>query len=439
MTRHFPIAAGLRRTVALSALAAAGALSTGAQAQESFKIGVVSFLSGQAAESFGIPAVNGAKSLIEAFNAGKAPAPYDKTGFGGMKVEAVYVDEAGGATKQVQELRNLYDRERVDAVVGYVSSGDCLAVAPVAEEMKRFLLLYDCGTPRIFEDGKYNYVFRTASHGTMDNVALARYLKAKNVKVDTFNLINQDYAWGQDSKKDFTLSMEQLYPKAKIGQDQLPKFGAGQYGTEISALMSKPADVTHSSLWGGDLQAFILQAAPRGLFKRTQVMLSAGDHVLPGLGDKMPDGTILGARGAYGLMAPKSALNDWWWDLYSKAHNVYPVQAPYRMAQALLGLKLAAEKAMAANGGKKPTHEQLAAALKGLEWESPAGRIRMVLGDGHQAIQPTAIGKTRYDAGKKMVLLEDIVRFPAECVNPPADTKSEEWIKAGFPGATGCP
>jgi branched-chain amino acid transport system substrate-binding protein len=83
-----------------------------------------------------------------------APAPYNKVGFGGMKIEPVYVDENGGATKQVQELRNLYDREKVDAVVGYVGSGDCLAVAPVAEEMKRFLILYDCGTPRIFEDGK---------------------------------------------------------------------------------------------------------------------------------------------------------------------------------------------------------------------------------------------------------------------------------------------
>lgn len=176
-------------TLGAAAIAAAfglAGLST-AQAQETFRIGVVSFLSGQAAESFGIPAVNGAKLLVEAFNNGTAPAPYDKKGFGGMKVEAIYVDEAGGATKQVQELKNLYDRENVDVVVGYVSSGDCLAVAPVAEEMKRFLILYDCGTPRIFEERDYEYVFRTAANATMDNVALGRYLKAKNVKVDTIN------------------------------------------------------------------------------------------------------------------------------------------------------------------------------------------------------------------------------------------------------------
>lgn len=441
MARHQGLAVTWQRAAARSVIGAVAAvcLSGASQAQESFKVGIVSFLSGQAAESFGIPAVNGAKVVIDAFNKGAAPAPYNKTGFGGMKIEPIYVDENGGATKQVQELRNLYDRDKVDAVVGYVGSGDCLAVAPVAEEMKKFLILYDCGTPRIFEDNKLTYVFRTAAHATMDNVALARYLKARNIKAGSFNRINQDYAWGQDSKKDFTWSMEKLYPEAKAGEDQLPKFGAGQYGTEISALMSKPADITHSSLWGGDLQAFILQAGPRGLFKKSQVVLSAGDHVLPSLGEKMPDGTILGARGAYGLMSPKSALNDWWWDIYSKAYNVYPVQAPYRMVQSLLGLKLAVEKAMAANGGKKPTPEQLAAALRGLEWDSPAGKIRMALGNGHQAIQETAIGKTRYDAAKKMVMLDDIVRFPAECVNPPANMKSEDWIKAGFPGAKGCP
>jgi branched-chain amino acid transport system substrate-binding protein len=421
------------RSVAIATTLAATCWSV--SAQETFKVGIVSFLSGQAAESFGIPAVNGAKVLVEAFNKGQAPAPYNKKGFGGMTIEPIYVDENGGATKQVQELRNLYDRDKVDAVVGYVGSGDCLAVAPVAEELKKFLILYDCGTPRIFEDGKYNYVFRTAAHATMDNVALARYLKGKNIPVKSFNMINQDYAWGQDSRTDFVLSMAKLYPDAKPGEDLLPKFGAGQYGTEISALMAKPADLVHSSLWGGDLQALILQSAPRGLFKRSQVVLSAGDHVLPGLGDKVPDGTILGARGAYGLMAPKSPLNDWWWDIYQKANNVYPVQAPYRMAQALLGLKLAVEKAMAANGGKKPTPEQLAAALKNSEWDSPAGKIRMVLGGGNQAIQETAIGRTKWDASKKMVMIEDIQRFPAECVNPPANMSSVEWLKAGFPGA----
>ena len=109
------------------------------------------------------------------------------------------------------------------------------------------------------------------------------------------------------------------------------------------------------------------------------------------------------------------------------------------MAQSLLGLKLAVEKAMAANGGKKPTAEQLAAALTGLEWDSPAGRIRMALGDGHQAVQDTAIGKTRYDAAKKMVVLDDIQRFPADCVNPPAEHEVRGVDQGRLPRREGLP
>ena len=423
------------RAMRLCVGAVIGLCAVAATAQETFKIGIVSFLSGQAAESFGVPAVNGAKVLIDAFNKGQAPAPYNKPGIGGLQIEAIYVDEAGGATKQVQELRNLYERDKVDVVVGYVGSGDCLAVAPVAEELKKFLILYDCGTPRIFEENNFKYVFRTASHAAMDNVSMARYLKSRKIPVSTYSMINQDYAWGQDSRKDFMLSMANLYPDAKPAVDQLPKFGAGQYGTEISALMSQPADLIHSSLWGGDLQAFILQSGPRGMFKKSQVVLTAADHVLPGLGNKVPDGTIIGARGAYGLMAPPSPLNTWWWELYSKANNVYPVQAPYRMAQSLMGLKLAAEKAMQANKGQKPSMDQMIAALRGSEWMSPAGKIRMALANGQQAIQDTAIGRTKWSEEKKLVLIEDIQHFDAECVNPPPNVKSEDWLKSGFAGA----
>jgi branched-chain amino acid transport system substrate-binding protein len=92
---------------------------------------------------------------------------------------------------------------------------------------------------------------------------------------------------------------------------------------------------------------------------------------------------------------------------------------------------------MAANGGKKPTGSNRPG--PGREGGSPAGRIRMALGEGHQAVEDAAIGRTRYDAAKKMVVLDDILRFPAECVNPPPNVKSEDWIKAGFPGAKGCP
>ncbi len=425
---------GLIAAAAMLGIAGIGA----SKAEDTFKIGVVTFLSGGAAESFGVPAWNGGKLLIDMLNKGGVlPAPYDKKGFGGMMIDAIPVDEAGGATKQVQEFRNLVQREKVDTVLGYVSSGDCLAIPPVADELKAFTILYDCGTPRVFEEGSYEYVFRTAAHAAMDNISLAKYMKSRGIKVETFAGINQDYAWGQDSWADFVASMSNLSPDAKAGTALFPKIFAGQYGTEISALIRERADVVHSSLWGGDLQAFVLQAGPRGLFERSQVAFAAGDHVIPQLGNKMPDGTIIGARGMNGLAAKAHAteLTNILWEAYEKEYGTFPVQAPFRMWQGILGLKSAVEKAMEANGGKKPSDEELAAAMKGLEWEAPSGKIQMVLGDGHQAIQPNAIGTTKWDTATNKMTLIDIEYYAAECVNPPNGIKAVDWIKAGFPGA----
>jgi branched-chain amino acid transport system substrate-binding protein len=59
----------------------------------------------------------------------------------------------------------------------------------------------------------------------------------------------------------------------------------------------------------------------------------------------------------------------------------------------------------------------------------------MALANGHQAIQDTAYGTYMYDKDAGKATLVDIVRFPAECVNPPAGVTSIDWIKGGFQGA----
>jgi len=50
----------------------------------------------------------------------------------GVPIELVFVDEAGPTTKVVTDYRNLVQRQNVDLVIGFISSGNCLAVAPVA-------------------------------------------------------------------------------------------------------------------------------------------------------------------------------------------------------------------------------------------------------------------------------------------------------------------
>ena len=412
------------------AAAAAAALAPAAAAQEPVKIGIVTFLSGPAAAPFGVPAKNAAEFVIEELNAGKVPAPYAKKGFGGAPLEMVIVDEAGSTTTQVTEFRNLVQRQNVDLIVGYVSSGNCLAIAPVAEELKKLTNFFDCGTPRIFEDASYKYVFRTSPTATMDSVGAALYVKDAKPGVKSIAGLNQNYAWGQDSWGDFELAMKVLVPNVEVKTSQMPKLFAGQYNAEISALLSGKPDVIHSSFWDGDLEALILQAGPRGLMKQSLTILTTGETAMHKLGPQIPDGTVLGARGPFGPYAPSNPYNKWFHGGFVAKYKGEPNYASYQMAQAILGVKLAWEKAQESAGGKKPTNEQVAAALEHLNYEGPGGPVKMAIGKGHQAIMETAYGQTKLAGGKLTVV--NVKRYPAEKVNPPEGMKAADWIKGGF-------
>jgi branched-chain amino acid transport system substrate-binding protein len=401
-----------------------------AQAEDdSFKLGLVTFLSGGAAGPFGVPARNAAELVVEAINKGTAPAPYDSKGFAGMSIEPTIIDEAGGGTKQVGEFRNLVQRKNVDAVIGYISSGDCLAIAPVAEELKALTIFFDCGTPRVFEENDYKYVFRTGPTSTMDNVGAARYVLDLKPDAKSVAGVNQNYAWGHDSWNDFKNSLAVLNPDVEVKTEQFPKIYAGQYGSEISALMVSRPEFVHSSFWGGDMEGLVLQGGARGLYEDYTGVFTCGETAMFRLADQIAEGTIIGGRGPFGVYAPKSALNDWFRENYIARFGTPPTYPSYKMAQALFGLKAATDKAAAAKGGK-PAKDDIVAALENLEFQAPSGTVRMALGKGHQAVQEMVYGQFTKKNGKPEVY--NVKRYPAECVNPPDGVTSTEWIKASL-------
>lgn len=425
----------LKNSSSLIAAGAIGLLATTAivgpanAEDKSVKVGFVTFLSGGAAGPFGVPARNAAELMIQSINSGSVPAPYNSAGVGGAMIDPIFVDE--NSKQKNADYLKLVEKDGVDMVVGYISSGSCKAIAPEAEKAQKLTILFDCGTPQIFEEivTDPKYTFRTGGHATMDNVAAARYLEQKGVDLSKIAGINQNYAWGQDSWRDFSESVAQINTNASVSTEQFPKIYAGQYGSEISALLTSKPDVVHSSFWGGDMEAFIIQGSARGVFERSAVVLTTGETAMHRLGAQMPDGTVIGARGPHGDLAPASELNDWFRKAYFDRFGTLPTYPSYKMAQALLGVKAAADKAGSAD------QDAVIGALRGLEWEGPSGKVTMALANGHQAIQDTAYGTYKYDKDAGKAVLVDVVRFPAECVNPPAGTISIDWIKGGFEGA----
>jgi branched-chain amino acid transport system substrate-binding protein len=396
------------------------------QAQHPIKIGIVTFLSGAAAGAFGVPARNGLRADDRIAERGKRSGAVRNQGIAGRPIELVIIDEAGGPQKQVAELRNL--AQRVDYVIGYISSGDCLAVAPVAEELKKLTVLFDCGTPRIFEDAAYKYVFRTGPSGTMDNTSLALYVLERNPKIASIAGINQNYAWGQDSWVDFEAAMKALKPDIEVKTSQMTKLFAGQFSAEISTLLSSKAQVIHSSFWGGDLEGLILQGAPRGLSRITSLRSQRESRRSTASARRFPTARSSVARGPFGPFAPDNAFNKWFKSAFQDRYAVPPIYASYKATNALLGLKAAYEKAAA--GAATPSTEQVIAAFENLTFEGVGGSVKMSLGKGHQASMDNAIGVTKA-VGSDLTIV-DIKRYPADRVNPPEGAKSEAWIKSGF-------
>lgn len=411
------------------------AFSPVSQAQgKLIRIGLVTFLSGPAAASLGIPARLAAEAIVSSLNSGSAPAPYTTPGFGGSKLELVLIDEAGGTARQVAVLRNLVTRKQVDFVVGYTGDGNCLAIAPVAEELRTITVLLDCGTPRIFEEASYRYVFRTRSHSTMDAVAGALYLMENRPALRSLGGINQNYAWGRESWTDFSAAMLSLNPDLTITTSQWAKFGSGNYAAEIAALGRSDSDVVYSSFWGDDLEAFMPQAMAKNLFSRSQLMLVAGEAHLRRLAGSIPDGSIVGARGTNGVFAPRSPLHDWLQQIYFERAGDVPNYPAYSMAQGLLGLKSAYEKAKGqiAPGTKQrnPGIDAIIAAFEYQSFETPSGKVLMKLGRGHQAVTGTAYGTTRTVNGR--ITIGNIKHYAVERVQPPEGVKSLDWINSGM-------
>jgi branched-chain amino acid transport system substrate-binding protein len=403
-----------------AAPATAAARPSGAPAE--LKVGFVDFFSGAAAP-FGISGKNAAEWLVDKWN--------KEGGIRGVKLKLVMVDEAGGPDKQVTEYRRLVLDEGVDAVVGYTSSANCLAIAPVAEELQTLTIVHICGTRRLTEDKQLKYVFRTSNHQAADSVMAARYVLAMKPDVKTIAGANEDYAWGRDSWDDFKEAMRQFKPDVKVVAELWTKIQAGEYSAEISKLLAVKADMVHSSFWGGGLITFVKQAAPRGLFKDSLVFLSVGEQSLQDLRQEMPDGVIVAPRAtpAYFLRPdPETApLQKEFVDGMKTRFGRYPDYPTYRTYQALASLKAAYEKAIDAAGGRWPKTDDVVKAFEGLTWQVPFGTVTMR--SDHQAVHGGIVGLSRFSPQFGFATIERLAEFQAADLMPPVGVKTPDWVK----------
>src|SRR5687768_7532759 len=184
----------------VAAIAALG-LAVSAQAQDKkIKIGVIYDLTGPLAGGGSELHHLGAKIMIDNF--------IKQGGVEGYKVEAVYADAQSKPDVAINEAVRLIEQEKVDMVLGFFSSAQCVPVAARVEQLKKFMWITTCISSAVLENRNLKYVFRTqpsgAQFGELSSDFVAKNAKdrlGKGPKDVRVAIIHEDGAYGVDVAK----------------------------------------------------------------------------------------------------------------------------------------------------------------------------------------------------------------------------------------------
>ena len=170
----------LASVMAMTLLAGCGGntgSSTSGTTGDAIKIGAIGPLSG-AASTYGISVKEGAQLLEKEVN--------DAGGINGKKIQFVFEDDQADTNSAMQAFNKLVDDEKVCAILGPVTSGATLAVAPNATS-RQIPMITPTGTePTITKVGG-EYMFRGCFVDSFQGEVLAKYssetLKSKTAAV----------------------------------------------------------------------------------------------------------------------------------------------------------------------------------------------------------------------------------------------------------------
>jgi len=148
------------RRLSYAAVAVASLVLPAAQAEEpakTLKIGVVYDLTGPFAGGGSELHYPGAKIIIDWFN--------QQGGIDGYKVEAIYADAQSKPDVAINEAVRLIEQEKVDMLLGFYSSAECVPAAARVEQFKKFMWITTCIASPVLEGRNLQYVFRPQPYG----------------------------------------------------------------------------------------------------------------------------------------------------------------------------------------------------------------------------------------------------------------------------------
>jgi len=142
------------------------------------KIGIVQSVSGMVSD-FALEDLEGFKVKIDEVNAMGGVDTKD----GKRQIELIVRDNKLKPNIAVKNAKSLILEEKVDFLVGCISSSCALAVSEVAKENKTLFWVWDARTHHLTGARGHRYVFRSTGNTWMNGHAAANYLKDKPYEI----------------------------------------------------------------------------------------------------------------------------------------------------------------------------------------------------------------------------------------------------------------
>jgi branched-chain amino acid transport system substrate-binding protein len=233
-----------------------------AQAQETIKVGIIAAFSGPFA-SFGAEIEGGIKAYLKQHGDTVA----------GKKIELISKDTTGPAPEIAKRLaQELVVRDKVDFLVGFGLTPEALAVAPIATEAKKPMIIMNAATSIITT--KSPYIARVSMTLPQVTAPMATWA-VKNGLKQVYTLVS-DYGPGIDAetefKKTFTAAGGQIVDSVRVPLKN-PDFSP--YIQRIKD--AKPEAVFVFVPAGDQGTAFIKSFAERGLAQAGIKVIATGD------------------------------------------------------------------------------------------------------------------------------------------------------------------
>jgi branched-chain amino acid transport system substrate-binding protein len=368
------------RVMGVASGAVLAVVATAALAQGAIKLGMVGEFSGPFAQ-YGQQILGGMKAYMKVNGDTVA----------GKKIEIVQKDTTGPAPDVAKRLaQELVTRDNVDILVGFGLTPNALAVAPVATEAKKLMVIMNAATSIITT--KSPYIVRVSM--TLPQVTQPMAIWAAKNGIKKVYSVVADYGPGLDSEKAFTEAFKAAGGEI-VGSVHTPLQNP-DFGPFIQRVKDAKPEAVFLFLPAGEQGiAFMKGYEERGLKQAGIKLIATGDITDDGVLDAMGDptlGLITSFHYSAWHQSPENAA-------FKKAYaevNGDKLRPNFMAAAGYDGMAAIYEALKKTNGSTDA--DKLIAALKGMKLMSPRGAI-MIDPETRDVIQTVYIRKVEKVSG----------------------------------------